>query len=82
MYSPICQGGNLHDIAEDIHWGRFQEVAWNYFRKTYPNPIGNDDAEKLIAFMMGLVSHQVSKTLLSLIFLITFHFAFRLLNLI
>lgn len=68
MYSPICQGGNLHDISEDIHWGRFQEVAWNYFRKTYPNPIGNDDAEKLIAFMMGLVSHQVSKTWLLFIF--------------
>ena len=59
MYSPICQGGSLHDVAEDIHWGRFQEVAWNYFRNTYPNPIGNDDAEKLIAFIMGIVSHQV-----------------------
>ena len=59
MYSPICQGGSLHDVAEDIHWGRFQEVAWQYFRKAYPNPIGNDDAEKLIAFIMGIVSHQV-----------------------
>ena len=60
MYSPICKGGSLHDVAEAIHWGRFQEVAWTYFRKTYPNPIGNDDAEKLMAFMLGIVSHQVS----------------------
>ena len=60
MYSPICKGGSLHDVAEDIHWGRFQEVSWNYFRRTYPNPIGNEHAEKLLAFILGIVSHQVN----------------------
>ena len=31
-----------------------------YFRETYPNPIGNEDAERLIAFILGLTSHQMA----------------------
>ena len=44
--------------SEDIHWGYYMEAAWNYFRKTYPDPIGNPDAEKLFAFLLGINSHQ------------------------
>ena len=46
--------------SEDIHWGQWQDVAWKYFRKTYPDPIGNPDAEKLFAFILGVTSHQVA----------------------
>ena len=46
--------------SEDIHWGQWQDVAWKYFRKTYPDPIGNPDAEKLFAFILGATSHQVA----------------------
>ena len=59
FYNSLCKNGEFHNEAEDVHWGRYQQVAWDYFRKTYPNPIGNPDAEKLIAFILGLTSHQV-----------------------
>jgi hypothetical protein len=58
FYNSMC-GASFHGIAEDTHWGRYQEVAWNYFRETYPDPIGNYDAERLMAFILGLTSHQV-----------------------
>ena len=32
----------------------------DYFRETYPNPLGNKDAENLIAFLLGITSHQVA----------------------
>ena len=52
----LCSAGE----SEDIHWGQWQDVAWKYFRKTYPDPIGNPDAEKLFAFILGVTSHQVA----------------------
>ena len=59
FYNTLCHEGDFHNQAEDIHWGQYQKVAWDYFRKTYPDPIGNVDAERLIAFIFGLTSHQV-----------------------
>ena len=61
FFNTLCKyDGDFSEISEDIHWGRYQKVAWEYFRKTYPNPIGNPDAEKLIAFILGITSHQVN----------------------
>ena len=60
FYNSLCHEGDFHAISEDIHWGEYQRVAWTYFRKTYPDPIGNPDAEKLFAFILGLTSHQVA----------------------
>lgn len=59
FYNPLCANGNHHSQSEDIHWGQYQKVAWDYFRKTYPQPIGNEDAERLLAFILGITSHQV-----------------------
>ena len=59
FYNSLCHSGDYHGQSEDIHWGQYQKVAWEYFRKTYPDPIGNVDAERLIAFILGLTSHQV-----------------------
>ena len=61
FYNSLCQNGDFHAQAEDVHWGEYQRVAWNYFRKTYPDPVGNEDAEKLFAFILGLTSHQVRR---------------------
>ena len=60
FYNSLCKNGDLHQVSEDVHWGHFQKVAWDYFRQTYPDPIGNYDAEALIAFILGLTSHQVA----------------------
>ena len=60
FYNTLCEEGHYNAYSEDIHWGRYQEVAWNYFRKTYPDPIGNPEAEKLFAFILGFTSHQVA----------------------
>lgn len=60
FYNSLCVQGQLHGESEDIHWGHYQKVAWDYFRKTYPDPIGNEDAENLFAFLFGIVSHQVA----------------------
>ncbi len=59
FYNPLC--GDHHDVAEDAHWGPYLKVAVDYFRDTYPAPFaGNEDAEKLFAFLYGVAIHQVS----------------------
>ena len=43
-----------------MHWAPFFEVAWRYFKRTYPEPfVGNADAENLLAFLFGMLSHHV-----------------------
>ena len=32
FYNTLCQNGDLHSVSEDVHWGRYQKVAWDYFR--------------------------------------------------
>ena len=32
FYNTLCQNGDFHNVAEDIHWGEYQRVAWTYFR--------------------------------------------------
>lgn len=61
FYNSLCKNGDFHGKSEDVHWGEYQRVAWNYFRKTYPDgPVGNEDAENLFAFILGITSHQVA----------------------
>lgn len=40
----------------------FQKATIEYFRKKYPEP-WNENAEKLIAFLLGIVSHSVADIL-------------------
>lgn len=54
FYSPLCHNGDFHDISEDTHWGLFQKTAFDYFHKKYPDPIGNKNAENLLAFLLGM----------------------------
>ena len=51
--------GTNHDDGEFTHWGTFQAVAAQYIRSTYPQP-WNDTAQKLIAFIAGVVSHSIA----------------------
>ena len=37
------------------------KVAFEYFRATYPEPfVGNGGAERLLAFLLGVASHQTA----------------------
>ncbi|CAH1773748.1 unnamed protein product [Owenia fusiformis] len=58
-YNPICQYGVYHDISEDTHWTPFMNATINYIRNHYPPP-WNKATEKLIVFLLGLISHQVA----------------------
>ncbi len=46
-------------ISQHDNFLFYQKVAWDYFRRTYPDPIGNEKAEQLLAFLLGMTSHQV-----------------------
>ncbi|CAH3188460.1 unnamed protein product, partial [Porites evermanni] len=59
MYSSFCYSGKFHSIAEDTHWSPFLNATVNYIRKKYPKP-WDQDTEKLVAFTLGFVSHQVA----------------------
>ncbi|KAK7484045.1 hypothetical protein BaRGS_00024657, partial [Batillaria attramentaria] len=48
-----------HDIAEDTHWTPFMNATINYIRKNYPPP-WDEATEKLVVFLLGVVSHQVA----------------------
>ena len=51
--------GSNHDDGEFAHWGMFQVWAAKYIRMHYPKPWSNA-ANKLIAFVAGVVSHSIS----------------------
>ena len=58
FYNALC--GDHGGVAEDSHWGPYLAVAVEYFRDAYPAPfIGDEDAEKLFAFLFGIATHQV-----------------------
>lgn len=59
MYSGLCFKGKFHEVAEDTHWAPFLNATVRYIRKKYPKP-WDQETEKLVAFTLGFVSHQVA----------------------
>eukprot|EP00736_Rhodelphis_marinus_P008141 Rmarinus@m.521 len=47
------------DAAEYTHWPPYQEIMANYLREKYPKP-WDEDTEKLVAFMLGIVNHYIA----------------------
>lgn len=62
FYSTICFGGKYHSISEDTHFAPFINATVNYIKKHYSQP-WDEKAEKLIAFLFGITSHQVADIL-------------------
>ena len=49
-------------MSENLHWAPFFEVAFRYFRNTYTTQfVGNEDAERLLVFLLGMTSHHVMR---------------------
>ncbi|CAG5121091.1 unnamed protein product, partial [Candidula unifasciata] len=48
-----------HSISEVTHWTPFISASINYIRRQYPKP-WSQDVKKLVAFIMGVQSHQVA----------------------
>ncbi|XP_069586973.1 phosphatidylinositol-glycan-specific phospholipase D isoform X1 [Ranitomeya imitator] len=59
FYQDLCRHGKYHDVSEDSHWTPFLETSVNYIRRIYPLP-WNEEAQKLVAFIFGIASHQVA----------------------
>ncbi|KAH9496841.1 Glycosylphosphatidylinositol specific phospholipase D1 [Bulinus truncatus] len=59
FYPDICYKGVFHDVSEDTHWIPFINASVNYVIKNYPKP-WDQKAQKLAAFIMGIMSHQVA----------------------
>ncbi|XP_077348403.1 phosphatidylinositol-glycan-specific phospholipase D isoform X1 [Lithobates pipiens] len=59
FYQGICMQGKYHYVSEDSHWTPFLKTSINYIRRTYPLP-WDKRAQKLVAFLFGIASHQVS----------------------
>ncbi|KAI8495835.1 Glycosylphosphatidylinositol specific phospholipase D1 [Branchiostoma belcheri] len=58
-YDSICRKGKYHSVSEDTHWSEFLNVTINHIRRKYPPP-WNEATEKLVVFLLGIVSHQVA----------------------
>ncbi|CAG2227356.1 GPLD1 [Mytilus edulis] len=59
FYSNLCKEGNYSQVSEDTHWTPFITASVNYIRNKYPQP-WNEATEKLVVFILGIMSHQVS----------------------
>eukprot|EP00759_Apiculatamorpha_spiralis_P026526 PhF_6_TR29387/c0_g1_i2/m.43334/K01127/E3.1.4.50; glycosylphosphatidylinositol phospholipase D len=59
FYSNLCFNGAYGDVSEDTHWTPFIRTSVDYIRQTYPQPY-SAQAQKLIAFIHGVASHQVA----------------------
>ncbi|CAF0717792.1 unnamed protein product [Brachionus calyciflorus] len=59
FYPSICKKGILADVSEDTHWTPFLNATINYIQKTYKKPY-NEDAQRLIVFTLGYISHQMA----------------------
>ncbi|VDI05751.1 glycosylphosphatidylinositol phospholipase D [Mytilus galloprovincialis] len=59
FYSNLCKEGNYSQVSEDTHWTPFITASVNYIRNKYPQP-WNEATEKLVVFLLGIMSHQVS----------------------
>lgn len=62
FYDSLCFGGKYHNVSEDTHWTPFINASVNYIRKTYPHP-WNQETEKLVVFLFGVMSHQTADIL-------------------
>ncbi|KJE93749.1 glycosylphosphatidylinositol specific phospholipase D1 [Capsaspora owczarzaki ATCC 30864] len=58
-YNSLCFKGNFGYVSEDTHWTPFMNATANYIRSAYPRP-WSEAAEKLVAFYLGFVSHEVA----------------------
>ena len=54
----LCYNGDFHAESEDTHWGEYVKVAFDYVNTAYPPP-WDEETEKLVAFLFGIISHQV-----------------------
>ncbi|XP_015418993.1 PREDICTED: phosphatidylinositol-glycan-specific phospholipase D [Myotis davidii] len=59
FYPGICQRGRFHEVSESTHWTPFLNASVHYIREHYPPP-WEKDAEKLVAFLLGVTSHMVA----------------------
>ena len=59
FYNSLCYHGQYHETSEDTHWGHFVKVAFDFVNQKYPQP-WDDQTEKLVAFLFGIISHQVA----------------------
>ncbi|BFZ16486.1 hypothetical protein BsWGS_19525 [Bradybaena similaris] len=59
FYPTECFEGRYHNVSENTHWTPFINASINYIRRQYPKP-WNKDVHKLVAFIMGIQSHQVA----------------------
>lgn len=62
FYPPTCFFGQYHDVSEDTHWTQFLNASILYINTHYPKP-WNTDVKRLVAFLLGVVSHQVADVL-------------------
>ena len=53
---------NLHNASETAHWLPFQREVVKYIREKYSKP-WNQEAQRLIAFLFGVVSHSIADSL-------------------
>jgi len=59
FYNSLCYDGIYHQKSEDTHWGHYVKIAFDYVNKKYPQP-WSQETEKLVAFLFGIISHQVA----------------------
>ena len=59
FYNSLCYHGQYHEQSEDTHWGHFVKVAFDFVNSKYPAP-WDADTERLVAFLFGIISHQVA----------------------
>ncbi|GFN98525.1 phosphatidylinositol-glycan-specific phospholipase d [Plakobranchus ocellatus] len=62
FYPPTCFFGQFSDVSEDTHWTPFLNASITYINTKYPKP-WSQSTQKLISFLLGVVSHQVSDVL-------------------
>ena len=58
-FNSLCYQYEYHSQSEDTHWGQFVKVAFDFVNEKYPVP-WDEDTEKLVAFLFGIISHQVA----------------------
>jgi len=58
FYNSLCYDGRYHAQSEDTHWGEFLQTSFDYI--TGRQPEWTEETEKLIAFLFGIISHQVA----------------------
>ena len=58
-FNSLCYDYRYHSQSEDTHWGQYVKVAFEFVNEKYPAP-WDEDTEKLVAFLFGIISHQVA----------------------